>query len=389
LGRRSAAPLQELAEKIGLGQHFGMSQHEKTNARRWTERILFAAALWTSIGFIFALPNFGMGPRRVVVLSALALWWSWGLLAFVIIAVDARLPFSAVQLRRRIAAHVFLSVVFTSLFVYVLVAMRAVLGLQNWSTVREPHLFANALRGMFLWNLLIYWVIAGGWLAYRYNQSYVSSELRSERLERQFSEARLNVLRMQLNPHFLFNALNTISSQVERDPRLARAMIEHLGDLLRLSLESKDKQEVPLAEEMEFLEHYIAIQKIRFGEHLKIKVAVMPEARTASVPSLFLQPLVENAIRHGVSMRSSGGTVEISALRADGRVKIRVADDGVGLPGGWDLEKSAGLGLSATRERIAGLYPDARSRFSIRNREGGGTEVEVDIPFRVADGESA
>jgi two-component system LytT family sensor kinase len=253
--------------------------------------------------------------------------------------------------------------------------------------MHDPHLFMNALRGMFLWSWLIYWVIAGGWHAYRYNQSYVSSELRSARLERQFSEARLNVLRMQLNPHFLFNALNTISSQVERDPRLARAMIEHLGDLLRLSLESKDKQEVPLAEEMEFLEHYVAIQKIRFGEHLKIEVAVTPEARTALVPSLFLQPLVENAIRHGVSRRASGGTVEISAARVDGRVKIRVADDGMGLPPGWDLQKSAGLGLSATRERIAGIYPDARSRFEIRNREGGGTEVEVDIPYRVADRE--
>ncbi len=339
-----------------------------------------------SLGVIFALPNLGMGPRKVVLLSALALWWSWGLLAFVIIAVDARLPFSAVQLRRRIAAHVVLSVVFTSLFVYVLVADAC---LCSACKIGRPFGIRIYLRmrcaGCFLWNLLIYWVIAGGWQAYRYNQSYVSSELRSERLERQFSEARLNVLRMQLNPHFLFNALNTISSQVERDPRLARAMIEHLGDLLRLSLESKDKQEVPLAEEMEFLEHYVAIQKIRFGEHLKIEIAVTPEARTALVPSLFLQPLVENAIRHGVSRRASGGTVEISAARVDGRVKIRVADDGVGLPAGWDLQKSEGLGLSATRERIAGLYPDARSRFEIRNREGGGTEVEVDIPFEWAE----
>jgi two-component system LytT family sensor kinase len=364
-----------------------MIQLDKSKMKKWGGRLLFAAALWTSIGFTFALPNLGMAPGRVVVLSALALWWSWGLLAFMIIALDARLPFSAVQLGRRIAAHVVLSVLFTSLFVYVLIAVRALLGLQSWSTMREPHLFVNALHGMFLWNLLIYWVIAGGWQAYRYNQSYVSSELRSERLERQFSEARLNVLRMQLNPHFLFNALNTISSQVERDPRLARAMIEHLGDLLRLSLESKNKQEVPLAEEMEFLEHYVAIQKIRFGEHLKIEVAVTPEARTASVPSLFLQPLVENAIRHGVSRRATGGTVEISAARVGGHIKIRVVDDGVGLPPGWDLQKSAGLGLTATRERIAGLYPDARSRFEIRNREGGGTEVEVDIPYRVADGE--
>src|SRR6201990_1894151 len=312
-----------------------MSGLDKSKVRKWGGRLLFAAVLWTSIGFIFALPNLGMGPRKVVVLSALALWWSWGLLAFVIIAVDARLPFSAVQLGRRIAAHVVLSVLFTSLFVYVLIVVRALLGLQHWATLWDARVFPNALRGMFLWNLLIYWVIAGGWQAYRYNQSYVTSELRSERLERQFSEARLNALRMQLEPHFLFNALNTISSQVERDPKLARSMIEHLGNLLRLSLESKNRQEIPLAEEMAFLEHYLAIQKIRFGDHLRIDMQIAPEGKYASVPSLFVQPLVENAIRHGISRRASGGTVIVSAQQAGNMLDIRVLDDGVGLPTGW------------------------------------------------------
>src|SRR5580704_15894624 len=361
-----------------------MSQVDKANFRRWVGGFLFAAVLWTSLGFIFALPNLGMGPRKVVLLSALALWWSWGLLAFVIIAVDARLPFSAAQLGRRIAAHVLLSLVFTSLFVYVLVAMRALLGLQNLSTMRDPHLFASALRGMFLWNLLIYWVIAGGWQAYRYNQSYVSSELRSERLERQFSEARLNVLRMQLNPHFLFNALNTISSQVERDPRLARTMIEHLGDLLRLSLDARDRQEIPLTEELAFLDHYVAIKKIRFAENLRIEIQVTPEVKYALVPCLIVQPLVENAIRHGISRRTSGGTVTVTAQHRRGGLEIRVADDGVGLPTGWTLETSSGIGLSVTRERVLGLYPDGNSSFSVRPRSGGGTEVEISLPMRLA-----
>ena len=145
---------------------------------------------------------------------------------------------------------------------------------------------------------------------------------------------------MQLDPHFLFNALNTISSQVERDPKLARGMIEHLGDLLRLSLESKDRQEVPLAEEMAFLEHYLAIQKIRFGDHLRIETQIAPEVKYASVPCLFVQPLVENAIRHGISRRASGGTVTVSAQRDGNRLDIRVLDDGVGLPAGWTLENS-------------------------------------------------
>jgi two-component system LytT family sensor kinase len=204
-----------------------------------------------------------------------------------------------------------------------------------------------------------------------------------ERLERRFSEARLNALRMQLDPHFLFNALNTISSQVERDPKLARRMIGHLGDLLRLSLESKDRQEVPLADELAFLDHYLAIQKIRFGDNLTIDIRIAPEVRFALVPCLIVQPLVENAIRHGISSRSSGGTVTITAGAVDSRLDIRVIDDGIGLPPGWQLESSKGLGLSVTRERIASLHPNGSSRFTVGRRENaGGTEVQISLPLR-------
>ena len=160
-------------------------------------------------------------------------------------------------------------------------------------------------------------------------------------------------------------------------------MIEHLGDLLRMSLESKDRQEVPLAEELAFLEHYLEIQKIRFGDQLRIEIQVAPEVRYASVPSLFIQPLVENAIRHGISRRASGGTVTVTAAAVDGRLEIKVLDDGVGLPLEWTLESSAGLGLSVTRERIAGLHPNGDSQFAVRNRETGGTAVEVSLPLRV------
>jgi LytS/YehU family sensor histidine kinase len=190
---------------------------------------------------------------------------------------------------------------------------------------------------------------------------------------------------MQLDPHFLFNALNTISSHVERDPKLTRKMIEHLGDLLRMSLESKDRREVPLAEEMAFLDHYLAIQKIRFGDKLTVKIDVAPEVRYAAVPSLIIQPLVENAIRHGLSRRASGGMVTVSAEKVDGRLEIRVKDDGVGLPPGWTLEVSAGLGLAVTRERIAGLHPNGEARFAIRNRMEGGTEAEISLPLHVVE----
>jgi LytS/YehU family sensor histidine kinase len=188
---------------------------------------------------------------------------------------------------------------------------------------------------------------------------------------------------MQLDPHFLFNALNTISSQVERNPKLARGMIEHLGDLLRLSLETRDRQEIPLAEELAFLDHYLAIQKIRFGDRLKVETRISEDVRYAAVPSLFIQPLVENAIRHGISCRSSGGTVIVSAESAEKQLRIRVLDDGVGLPPGWTLEGSAGLGLSVTRDRITGIHPNGSSYFAVRRRAGGGTEAEVRLPLRV------
>ena len=164
-------------------------------------------------------------------------------------------------------------------------------------------------------------------------------------------------------------------------------MIEHLGDLLRLSLDSRDREAIPLAEELAFLDHYLAIQRIRFGDKLKIDVRIDPEVMYAPVPCLFIQPLVENAIRHGISRRASGGTVIVSARREDDRLGIRVVDDGVGLPVGWTLEKSAGLGLSLTRDRIAGLYPNGRSRFEVRHRAEGGTEVEIALPLAAADEE--
>jgi LytS/YehU family sensor histidine kinase len=292
------------------------------------------------------------------------------------------MPFSSKQLARRVSAHLFPSLLVTSVYVYLLAAVRAASGIGEWSALISTRLFVSALQGMFLWDWLVYWLILGAWQVYRYYDHYISSELRLERLEKSFAEARLNALRMQLDPHFLFNALNTISSQVERDPKLARGMIEHLAILLRLSLESKDRQEVPLAEEMAFLEHYLAIQKIRFGDHLRIETQIAPEVKYVSVPCLFIQPLVENAIRHGVSRRASGGTVIVSAHRNGDRLNIRVLDDGMGLPPGWTLENSGGLGLSVTRQRIAGLHPNGESCFAVKPRAGGGTEVEISLPLR-------
>jgi two-component system LytT family sensor kinase len=352
-------------------------------ARTWAGRILIAALVSTGAGVLFALPSFSTKQWHMELRVYLAQFWGWGLVTPLIVLLDRRLPISGRELGRRFSAHLLASLVFTEVYFYIFTAIRAALGVTPWSSLRLSQLLSPSIIGWQLWSWLIYWVIVGGLLAYRYYERYVSSELRLERLEHSFSEARLNALRMQLDPHFLFNALNTISSHVERDPKLTRRMIEHLGDLLRMSLESKDRQEVPLIEEIAFLEHYLEIQKIRFGDQLRVVMDVGADVRYAAVPAMVIQPLVENAIRHGISRRASGGTVTVKAVADGERLEIRVTDDGVGLPLGWTLEGSEGLGLSITRQRIAGIHPNGASRFVVRNRAESGTEVEISLPLRL------
>lgn len=349
----------------------------------WWGRALIAVVAWTAVGWIFALPSLSTGRWEQTLRMSLAEWWSWGVMTPLIIALDRRLPFPGRQLGRRVSAHLVASLFFTLVYLYVFTTWRASMGVVPWSSLSPKQIFNFSNLGWFLWSWLICCLIVGGLQAYQYYERYVSSELRLERLEHSYSEARLNALRMQLDPHFLFNALNTISSHVERDPKLTRRMIEHLGDLLRMTLESKDRQEVPLTEEIAFLEHYLEIQKIRFGDQLRVVMDIAPGVRYASVPAMVIQPLVENAIRHGISRRAAGGTVTVSAAADEERLEIRVMDDGVGLPIGWSLEDSQGLGLSITRQRIAGLHPNGASRFVVRNRAEGGTLVEVSLPLRV------
>ena len=390
------AASREFARGVGMssiadvGRMAGSEEKQRGSfARLFTKSWLFRAAMVfivsSAIGFLFALPEWNMGMGWKV---PLALWWAWGLLAPLILVTDRRLPYTGRQPGRRVAAHGVASLIFTTISIYLFFALRIAIGDAtlpggpHWGLLKPMPMLKNA-TGWFIWSCLIYWAIVGALQAYRYYERFMSSELQLERMERSYSHARLNALRMQLDPHFLFNALNTISSHVERDPKLTRLMIEHLGDLLRMSLESKDRQEVPLAEELAFLDHYLAIQRIRFGRRLRVEIEIAPEVRYASVPSLFLQPLVENAIRHGISHRASGGTVTVAAKPVGENLVIRVSDDGAGLPQGWTVEKSTGLGLSVTRERIAGLYPNGEASFTIGPREDGGTVVEIILPLRV------
>lgn len=216
---------------------------------------------------------------------------------------------------------------------------------------------------------------------YRYNRVTRQREIRTAQLERGLAQAELRNLRLQLQPHFLFNALNTISSTMYDDPRSADRLIGQLSQLLRLSLRTSHAQEVPLREELEVLSCYLGLMTARFGSRLRVNVASMPDVSDALVPSLLLQPLVENAIRHGNASHASGGMIEVRVERVGASLQLSVTDDGPGAPAHTDIF-AMGIGLSATRDRLRLLYGDGH-RFSAGNR-GPGFAVEIALPYRRA-----
>jgi two-component system, LytTR family, sensor kinase len=232
-------------------------------------------------------------------------------------------------------------------------------------------------------DLLTYAAIVGTSHAALYYRRYHEREAETHKLEAALARAQLQSLQMQLQPHFLFNALNTLSELIHRDARAADRMVARLGDLLRLTLERGSAHEVTLRQELEFVQKYLEIQQTRFHDRLRVEINARPETLDARVPNMILQPLVENAIKHGLAARASAGRVEISAVRRARALCITVGDDGQGLSDGAQRE---GVGLSNTRQRLAQLY-DGQSRFELRNRASGGVEAILMIPFRVATGE--
>jgi two-component system, LytTR family, sensor kinase len=203
-------------------------------------------------------------------------------------------------------------------------------------------------------------------------------ELRTEQLERALAESRLHSLRLQLQPHFLFNALNTISSRMYEDVSAADEMLTHLAELLRASLRTASVQLVPLASELGALDHYTAIMRGRFGDQVRVTIDVPPSCQEALVPSLVLQPLVENAVRHGNASRTGQGCIEVSARREGDRLVLRVEDDGPGAA--HDVDASEGIGLRSTRDRLRILFGDAQ-RFEAANA-GRGFRVVIEVPWR-------
>ena len=228
------------------------------------------------------------------------------------------------------------------------------------------------------YGILIYWIILLMKYSLDYYNRFRDSEVRSSRLEAQLSAAHLQALKMQLHPHFLFNTLNAISVLIDRDPEGARKTLVQLSDLLRLTLEYDGIQEVSLEREIDFLERYLSIERTRFGDRLTVRFQIDPEVLHAAIPAMILQPLVENAIKHGINRQRGPGNVEISAVRDNGTLRLQVQDDGVGIS---DHSGRKGVGLTNTRERLERMY-GSRFLLEVKNNAGPGVTATVEVPYR-------
>lgn len=236
----------------------------------------------------------------------------------------------------------------------------------------DPHkLFTMIFSVDFHIGILIYWIILAGRLAIEYSH-------RAADLKTQLAQAQLEALKMQLHPHFLFNTLNSISALVHKDPEAADEMIGELGNFLRLTLQNHAGAEVTLEQELRFLTSYLEIERIRFQDRLAVQMEIDPDTLQALVPNLILQPIIENAIRHGIARRSGSGRIEVRSRQIDARLRLEILDDGPGL----SRQHTEGIGLSNVRERLKALY-GSDWEFRISTRVEGGACVEIGIPFRV------
>ncbi len=345
------------------------------------------AAGWTLFGLFFASQAIAVRAYDGVPLRAGQAVASWLLCAYIWLALTPlvlwlarRFPLERRRWRRSLPAHLLACVLISLLQLAAYVWISGRLGPQSGG---PP--FAAAFRHLFFGNfhfdLLTYWAIVGLSHALDYYRKYRERELSASQLETKLAQAQLDALRMQLHPHFLFNTLNSVSVLMTEDVQAAQRMLARLSDLLRASLGKSGAHEVALDDELKFLESYLEIEQTRFQDRLTVRMEIDPAARGARVPNLILQPLVENAIRHGIAPRARKGVVLVRAARANGVVQLTVADDGPGLGAASAEDLMKGIGLSNTRSRLRQLY-GAAHRFELREREGGGLEVSIEIPFR-------
>ena len=352
---------------------------------RWWLRWLLYFCVWTLLGVSFALSTY-LGARqdsvqiswRRILSGYLADYYLWGMLSPLIFLLARRFELRK-NFPRNLLIHVAASVLLSGLVLSAASPLVWYLGYVNLA--RNPTLAIlwrnNAFSAYYFHQgLTVYWTTVVVAHALYYYRGLRQEEAHRERLTAQLAQAQLQALRMQIHPHFLFNTLNSISALLHKDIEAADRMIARLGDFLRLTLKSSNAHLVDFEQELEFLRCYLDIELIRFQDRLTVEMNIDPDALTGMVPNLILQPIVENAVRHGVAKQTGHGQISIHARRQGARLIMKVEDNGPGLSSN---SNGSGIGLSNTRARLEQFYGDD-FKFEIANSNNHGASVIMDVP---------
>jgi signal transduction histidine kinase len=356
--------------------------------------VAMALGLWAALVLLFATQFVLVGSFswRDSFVQAVFFWGLWVLLTPAAVLLSFRFPFERSRLFQSLGIHLLACVLVVTASQF---AFRNFIpspfpppgeeprnrepGLQTSASGMHPPKGFLSLRAAL--DILVYWSLVGvcqGITNFRRSQQ---RERRAAKLEARLTRSKLQALRMQINPHFLFNTLNAISTLIYVNPRAADEMVGDLSELLRRSLDSMEEQEIPLARELEFIHAYIGIEQKRFGDRLRMEKSVPDELMIALVPALILQPLVENAIRHGIEPQRAPGLITIEAKRDGKNLHLVVQDNGKGLPAGdANRLEGRGIGLANTQARLRELYGEDQ-QFSFSRGEPRGCTVEVRLPF--------
>jgi two-component system, LytTR family, sensor kinase len=344
----------------------------------------FGLLIGAFLGLIYAAHLHMMGDEGKPITWAWAFadygffWLTWGLLSGPIAWIVYKFPIGGNR-RRNIFIHLG-----ASLLVSPVHSTSCYLGM---CAMVDKHIsWLVFISFGYLRGIVYYSLIAAGIHALDYYRQYQAQALAASQLEAQLAQTKLHLLKMQLHPHFLFNTLNSISALLHEDIEQADLMIERLGDFLRLTLDNSTAQELTLREELEFLSCYLSIEQIRLQERLAVAIDAEPHTLDALVPSLILQPIVENAIRHGIAPRTGAGRLEVRARYRESVLTLTVRDNGPGLAAAGNGKSGKGMGLAITRARLERLY-GTHHRFELVNAAGGGLLVTLEIPFQPSNPE--
>jgi signal transduction histidine kinase len=355
-------------------------------------RVIFgvatALAFFSGFQAYYYVSTFTEWPASLPFLLALNLgyWYSWACLTPTILWLSRWAPLERQTWKRAALVHIPGVFIATMLHITLTVASQS---LVVWIVGQEQRPWQQEAQSMFFnyfdWEMMTYWAIVLLSHALRYYGEARNRALRESQLETHLVEAQLQALQRQLQPHFLFNTLNTISALMHRNVDAADNMIAKLSDLLRISLQNVGVQEVTLKQELDFLSKYLEIEQTRFRDRLTVVFDVHPDTLDALVPNLMLQPLVENAIKHGIGPKPAPGRIEIRTRRAGSLLELEVRDNGVGLSAARLSDFNRGVGLANTRSRLQHLYGSSH-RFEFRQPATGGLSVLIAIPLvEVAD----